>query len=151
MKKSGATEGRATIFSRGIDIPRTLLQRDLEFIHRVQLVHMPNDVLHFAFAVDFPRDVLERIHDFGVDPRVHILNDFIVMGVMRVHIQRLVRFRGQLFLALGDGDNVAFIFVFKGVGVAAFVGFPVRETFNHPELITKNILDGDESENEEYA
>lgn len=82
VKKSGATEGRATIFSRGINIPRTLLQRDLELIHRVQLVHMPNDVLHFAFAVDFPRDILERIHDFGVDPLVHILNDFIVMIVM---------------------------------------------------------------------
>lgn len=142
--------GCATPSLRGIDIPRTLLQRNFEFIHRIQFVHMPDDVFHLSFAVDFPRDAFERIHDFGVDPRVHILNDFIVMGVMRVHIQRLVRFCGQLFLALGDGDDVAFIFVFKGVGIA-FIGFPVRETFNHPELITKNILDGDESENEEYA
>ena len=150
MKKSGATEGRATIFSRGIDIPRTLLQREFEFIHRVQFIHMPDDVLHFAFAVDFPRDVLERIHDFGIDPLVHIINDFVVMGVMRVHIQRLVRLRGQLFLAFGDSDDVAVIFVFKRVGIA-FIGFPVRETFNHPELITENILDGDESEDQEYA
>lgn len=58
--------------------------------------------------------------------------------------------RGELFLALGDGDDVAFIFVFEGVCIA-FIGFPVRETLNHPELITENILDGDESENEEYA
>ena len=100
---------------RGIDIPRTLFQRNFELIHGVQLVHMPNDILHFAFAVDFPRDVLERIHDFGVDPLVHILNDFIVMGVMRVHIQRLVSLRGELFLALGDCDDIAFIFVFEGV------------------------------------
>jgi len=98
--------------------------------------------------VDFPRDVLERIHDFGVDPLVHILNDFVIMVVMRVHIQRLMCLRGQLFLTLGDGDDVAVIFVFKGVGR---FGFPVRETFNHPELVTENILDGDESENEEYA
>jgi hypothetical protein len=109
---------------------------------------MPNDVFHFAFAVDFPRDILERIHDFGVDPRVHILNDFIVMVVMRVHIQRFLRFRGEFFLALGDRDDIAVIFVFKGV---RRFGFPVRETFNHPELVTENILDGDESENEEYA
>jgi hypothetical protein len=49
---------------------------------------------------------------------------------------------------LGGHDDVAFIFVFEGVGR---FGFPVRETFNHPELISENILDGDESENEEYA
>ena len=156
VRNSGATEatpsrGRATPSLRGIDIPRTLLQRHLEFIHRVQFVHMPNDIFHFSFPVDFPRDAFERIDDFGVDPRVHILNDFIVMVVMRIHIQGLLGLRGELFLALGDGDDVAFIFVFKGVRVAAFIGFPVRETFNHPELIAENILDGDESENEEYA
>lgn len=111
---------------------------------------MPNDVFHFAFAVDFPRDVFERIHDFGVDPLVHIFDDFIVMVVMRVHIQGLLGLRRELFLALGDGDDIAVIFVFEGVGVA-FAGFPVRETFNHSELITENILDGNESENEEYA
>ena len=61
-----------------------------------------------------------------------------------------MRLRGQLFLALGDGDNIAVIFVFKGVGIA-FIGFPVRETFNHSELITEDILDGDESEDQEYA
>jgi hypothetical protein len=148
VKRSGATEGRATTFSRGIDIPRTLLQRHLEFIHRIQFVHMPDDVLHFPFAVDFPRDAFERIHDFGVDPRVHILDDFIVMVVMRIHIQGLLGLRCELFLALGDGDDVAVIFVFEGV---VRFGFPVRETFNHPELIAENILDGDESENEEYA
>ena len=47
---------------------------------------MSDDVLHFAFAVHFSRDVLERIDDFGVDPLVHVLDDFIVMVVMRVHI-----------------------------------------------------------------
>ncbi len=86
VKRSGAPARVRNDFSRGINIPRTLLQRHPEFIHCVQFIHMPDDVLHFAFAVDFPRDVLERIHDFGVDPLVHILNDFIVMGVMRVHI-----------------------------------------------------------------
>jgi hypothetical protein len=40
VRNSGATEatlsrGRATPSLGGIDIPRTLLQRDLEFIHRV--------------------------------------------------------------------------------------------------------------------
>ena len=150
VKRSGATEGSATTFSRGVYIPRAILKRKLELVHGVQLVHMPNDVFHFAFAMDFPRDVLERIHDLRIHPLVHILDDFIVMIVMRVHIQRLVRFRGQLFLALGDGDDIAVIFVFKGVSIA-FIGVPVRETFNHPELITENILDGDESENEEYA
>ena len=73
-------------FLRGIDIPRTILQRQLELIHGVQLVHMTDDVLHFPFAVHFSRDVLERIDDFGVDPLVHVLDDFIVMVVMRVHI-----------------------------------------------------------------
>ena len=67
-------------------VSRAIFQRKLELIHGVELVHMANDILHFAFAVDFPRDVLERIDDFGVDPLVHILNDFIVMIVMRVHI-----------------------------------------------------------------
>ena len=152
MKRSGAqSDSVATVrndFSRGIDIPRTLLQRHLEFIHRIQFVHMPDDVFHLSFAVDFSRDAFERIDDFGVDPLVHIIDDFIVMGVMRVHIQRLVCLGRELFLALGDGDDVAFVFVFEGV---VRFGFPVRETFNHTELITENILDGDESENEEYA
>jgi len=111
---------------------------------------MPNDVLHFAFAVDFPRDVLERIHDFGVDPLVHILDDFIVMVVMRVHIQGLLGLRRELFLALGDGDNIAVVIVFEGIGVA-FIVFPVRETFDHPELIAENILNSYESEDQEYA
>ena len=113
---------------------------------------MPDDILHFAFAVDFPRDILERCHDFGVDPLVHILNDFIVMIVMRVHIQGLLGLRGEFFLALGDGDDVAVVFVVERFASAtALFGISVRETFNHPELITENILDGDESENEEYA
>jgi hypothetical protein len=113
---------------------------------------MPNDIFHLSFTVDFPRDILERIHDFGVDPRVHILNDFIVMIVMRIHIQRLLCLRGEFFLALGDGDDVAVVFVVERVASAtALFGISVRETFNHPELITEYILDGDESENEEYA
>jgi len=70
------------------------------------------------------------------------------MVVMRVHIQGLLGLRCELFLSLGDGDDIAVIFVFKGVGR---FGFPVRETFNHPELVTENILDGDESEDQEYA
>ena len=111
---------------------------------------MPDDVFHFSFAVDFPRDTFERIHDFGVDPLVHIIDDFIVMVVMRVHIQRLLGLRGELFLALGDRYDIAFIFVFEGVRVA-FVGFSGSETFNHPELVTEDILDGDESEDKEYA
>ena len=144
MKRNNRTSEE----SRGIDIPRTLLQRHLEFIHRVQFVHMPDDIFHLSFAVDFPRDAFERIHDFGVDPLVHIIDYFIVVVVMRVHIQGLLGLRCELFLALGDGDDVAFVFVFKGV---VRFGFPVRKTFNHPELITENILDSDESENEEYA
>ena len=113
---------------------------------------MPNDVFHFAFAVDFPRDVFERIHDFGVDPLVHILDDFVVMGVMRVHIQRLLRLCCKLFLALGDGDDIAVIFVFEGVATAAALfRVSIGKTFNHSELVTENILDGDESEDEEYA
>ena len=131
VKRSGATEGRATTFSRGIDIPRTLLQRHLEFIHRVQFVHMPDDIFHFSFPVDFPRDAFERIHDFGVDPRVHILNDFIVMVVMRIHIQGLLGLRGELFLALGDCDNIAIVIIFKRVAAALF-RIPVGETFDHP-------------------
>lgn len=63
-------------------VSRTLLQRDFEFIHRIQFVHVPNDVFHFSFAMNFPRDVFERIHDFGIHPLVHILDDFIVMVVM---------------------------------------------------------------------
>jgi|LauGreDrversion4_2_1035121.scaffolds.fasta_scaffold129075_2 hypothetical protein len=90
VKKSGATEGRATIFSRGINIPRAIFQCKLELIHRVQLVHVANDVFHFAFAMDFSRDVLERIHDLRIHPLVHIFDDFIVMVVMRVHIQGLL-------------------------------------------------------------
>ena len=113
---------------------------------------MTNDVLHFPFAMDFPRDVFERIHDFGVDPLVHVLNDFIVMIVMRVHIQGLLGLCGEFFLSLGDGDNIAFVFVFEGVGAAAaFFGIPVGKTFNHPDLVAENILDGDESEDDEYA
>ena len=113
---------------------------------------MPNDVFHFAFAVDFPRDVLERIDDFGVDPLVHILDDFIVMVVMRVHVQGFLGLRSELFLALGDGDDVAVVLVFEGVGVAAALfGIPGRETFDHPDLVAENILDGDESEDKEYA
>ena len=109
---------------------------------------MANDVLHFAFAMDFPRDVFERIHDFGVDPLVHVLNDFIVMVVMRVHIQGLLGLCGEFFLSLGDGDNIAFVFVFEGVGR---FGFSIGKTFNHPDLVAENILDGDESEDDEYA
>ena len=102
--------------------------------------------------MDFPRDVLERIHDFSVDPLVHIFDDFVVMVVMRVHIQGLLRLRGELFLALGDSDDVAVVFVFEGVGAAAaFFGVSVRETFDHPDLVAENILDGDECEDEEYA
>lgn len=114
---------------------------------------MSNDVLHFAFAMDFPRDVLERIHYFGIHPLVHIFDDFIVMVVMRVHIQGLLGLCGEFFLALGDGDDVAFIFVVEGVATAAaaLFGIPGRKTFDHPELITEDILDGDERENEEYA
>lgn len=78
------------MFSLRVNIPRTLLKRQLELVHRVQLVHVPNDVLHFPFAVHFSRDILERIDDFGVDPLIHILNDFVVMSVMRVHIQRFL-------------------------------------------------------------
>jgi hypothetical protein len=48
---------------------------------------MPYDVLHFPFTVHFSRDVLERIDDFGIDPFIHVLDDFVVMSVMRVHIQ----------------------------------------------------------------
>ena len=129
-------------------VSRTLLQRNFELIHGVQLVHMANNVLHFAFAMDFPRDVFERIHDFGVDPLVHVLNDFIVMVVMRVHIQGLLGLCGEFFLSLGDGDNIAFVFVFEGVGR---FGFSIGKTFNHPDLVAENILDGDESEDDEYA
>lgn len=133
-----------------VDIPRTIFQRKLELIHGVELVHMTNDVLHFAFAMDFPRDVFERIHDLRIHPLVHIFDDFVVVIVMRVHIQGFLRFRGELFLALGDRYDIAFIFVFEGVG-ATFVVFSGSETFNHPELVTENILDGHERENEEYA
>ena len=125
-----------------------ILQRKLELIHGVQLIHVSNDVLHFAFAMDFPRDVFERIDDFGVDPLVHILDDFIVMVVMRVHIQGLLGLRGEFFLAFRDGDNVAFVLVFEW-----FIrfGFSIGQSLYHPDLITENILDGDERENEEYA
>ena len=112
---------------------------------------MTNDVLHFAFAMDFPRDVFERIHDLSVDPLVHILDDFIVVVVMRVHIQRLLRLRCELFLALGDGDDVTVVIVFEWIGVAPLFGVSVGKTFDHPELITENILDGYESEDNEYA
>lgn len=113
---------------------------------------MANDVLHFPFAMDFSRDVFERIHDFGVDPLVHILDDFIVMVVMRVHIQRFLGLCCEFFLSLGNRDNIAFVFVFEGVGAAAaFFGIPVGKTFNHPDLVAENILDGDESEDDEYA
>lgn len=133
-------------------VSRTIFQRKLELIHGVELVHMANDVLHFAFAMDFPRDIFERIHDFSVDPLVHIFDDFIVVIVMRVHIQRFLRLRCELFLALGDGDDVAVILVFEWVGAAAaFFGVSVRETFYHPDLIAENILDADEREDEEYA
>ena len=129
-------------------VSRTIFQRKLELIHGVELVHMANDILHFAFAMDFPRYVFERIHDLRIDPLVHIFDDFIVMIVMRVHIQGFLRLRCELFLALGDGDDVAVILVFEGV---SRFGFSIGETFNHPDLITENILDGDESENKEYA
>ena len=56
--------------------------------------------------------------------------------------------RCDLFLALGDGDNVAVVFVFEGV---IRFGFSIGETFNHADMVTENILDGDESEDEEYA
>jgi len=157
VKRSGApSDSVATVrndFSRGIDIPRTLLQRHLEFIHCVQLIHMPDDILHLAFAVNFPRDIFERIHDFGVDPLVHILDDFIVMIVMRVHIQRLLSLGCELFLTFGDGDDIAVIFIIErfASAAAALFGISVRETFNHPELITEYILDGDECEDDEYA
>ncbi len=100
--------------------------------------------------MDFSRDVLERIDDFGVDPLVHIFDDFIVMIIMRIHIQGLLGLGGEFFLALGDGDNVAVILVLEGFG-AAFFGVSIGETFNHPDLITENILDGDESKDKEYA
>ena len=94
---------------------------------------MPNDVFHFSFAMNFPRDIFERIHDFGIHPLVHILDDFIVMVVMRVHVQGLLGLRSELFLALGDGDDVAVVFVFEGVGAAAALfGIPIGETFDHP-------------------
>lgn len=125
-----------------------IFQCKLELIHGVELVHMTNDILHFAFAVHFPRDVFERIHDLRIDPLVHIFDDFIVVIVMRVHIQGFLRLRCELFLALGDGDDVAVVIVFEGVGR---FGFSIGETFNHPDLITENILDADERENEEYA
>ena len=113
---------------------------------------MPNDVFHFAFAMDFPRDVLERIHDLRIHPLVHILDDFIVMVVMRVHIQGLLGLRGEFFLSLGDGDDVAFVLVLKRVGAAsALLRVSVGETFNHPDLVAENILDGDECEDHEYA
>ncbi len=69
-----------------VDIPCALLQRELEFVHGVQLIHVSNDILHFAFAMDFPRDVFERIHDLRIHPFVHIFDDFVVMIVMRIHI-----------------------------------------------------------------
>ena len=128
-------------------VSRTIFQRKLEFVHGVQLIHVSNDVLHFAFAMDFPRDVLERIHDLRIHPLVHILDDFIVMIVMRVHIQGLLGLRSEFFLSLGDGDDVAFVLVLKRVGAAAaLLRVSVGETFNHPDLVAENILDGDESE-----
>ena len=63
-------------------VSRTIFQRKLEFVHGVQLIHVSNDVLHFAFAMDFPRDVFERIHDLRIHPLVHIFDDFVVMIVM---------------------------------------------------------------------
>ena len=111
---------------------------------------MTNDVFHFPFAVHFSRDVLERIDDFGIDPLIHILNDFVVMIVMRVHIQGLLGFCGMFFLALGDRDDVAVILVFKWIGVV-FFRISIGETFDHPDMITENILDGDEREDEKYA
>jgi hypothetical protein len=111
---------------------------------------MPDDILHLAFAVNFPRDIFERIHDFGIHPLVHILDDFIVMVVMRVHIQGLLGLGCELFLALSNGNDIAVIVIIERFAAALF-GISVRETFNHPELVTKNILDGDESEDDEYA
>jgi len=111
---------------------------------------MPNDVLHFAFPVDFPRDVLERIHDLRIDPLIHILDDFVIMVVMRIHIQGLLGLRGKFFLALGDGDDVAVIFVFKRIG-RAFFRVTGRETFDHTNMITENILDGDKRHDDKYA
>ncbi len=131
-----------------VNIPRAILQRKLELIHGVELVHVANDILHFAFAMDFPRDVFERIHDLRIHPLIHIFDDFVVVVVMRVHIQGFLRLRGELFLALGDGDDVAVILVFEGV---VRFGFSIGETFDHPDLITENILDGDEREDKEYA
>lgn len=69
-----------------VNIPRTLFQRKLEFIHGVQLIHVSDDIFHFAFAMNFPRDVFERCHDFRIHPLVHIFDDFVVMIVMRVHV-----------------------------------------------------------------
>jgi hypothetical protein len=109
---------------------------------------MSDDVLHFPFAVHFPRDVLERIDDLRIDPLVHIFDDFVVMVVMRVHIQGFLGFCGMFFLALGDGDDVAVILVFEGVGR---FGFSIGKTFDHADMVAENILDGDERENEEYA
>ena len=139
-------------FLRGIYIPRTLLQREFEFIHRIQFVHVPNDIFHFSFAMNFLRDVFERIHDLRIHPLVHILDDFVIMVVMRVHIQRLLGLGCEFFLALCNRDNIAIVIVFKRVAAApALFGIPVGKTFDHPELVTENILDGDECENEEYA
>ena len=56
--------------------------------------------------------------------------------------------RCDLFLALGDGDDVAVVFVVERV---IRFGFSIGETFNHTDMVTENILDGDEREDEEYA
>jgi hypothetical protein len=115
---------------------------------------MPDDVFHLPFAVDLSRDAFERIHNLRIHPLVHILDDFVIMIIMRVHIQGLLGLRREFFLALGDGDNIAVVFVFERIGAAAaaaFLGIPVGKTFNHPDMITENILDADEREDKEYA
>jgi len=109
---------------------------------------MSDDVLHFPFTMHFSRDVLERIDDFGIDPFIHVLDDFIVMVVMRVHIQRFLGFCGMFFLSLGNGDNIAVVLVFEGVGR---FGFSIGKSFDHTDMVTKNILDCDEREDQEYA
>ena len=111
---------------------------------------MPDDVFHLPFAVDLSRDAFERIHNLRIDPLVHIIDDFVIMIIMRVHIQGLLRLRRELFLALGDGDNIAVVFVFERVG-GTLLGIPVAETFNHPDMITENILDCDQCDDDKYS
>jgi len=111
---------------------------------------MPDDVFHLPFAVDFSRDAFERIHNLRIHPLVHILDDFVIMIIMRVHIQGLLGLRREFFLALGDGDNIAVVFVFERIG-GTLLGITVSETFNHSDMITENILDYDQCDDDKDA